>query len=121
MAKTNSECDTYLATLDGTFLALFSTATDATGGGTEITTNGMSRQAITFGAPTAASGGGRQRANSAIITFGPFTGLVAPTHYGIMSASTGGTMRRFGALDQAQSTSSGRLEVAIGALVVKET
>ncbi len=121
MAKTNTECDTVLATYDGTFLALFSTATDASGGGTEITTNGMTRQAITFGAPTNASGGGRQRVNSATIVFGPFTGSVAPTHYGIMSASSGGTMRRFGALTQAQSTSSGRLEIPSGDLVVKET
>jgi hypothetical protein len=121
MSKTNTECDTYLSTLDGTFLALFSSATDASGGGTEITNNGMSRQAITFGAPTAAGGGGRQRVNSATIVFGPFSGSVAPTHYGIMSAITGGTMRRFGALTQAQTTSSGRLEIPAGDLVVKET
>ncbi len=121
MAKTNAECDTYLATLDGSFLALFSSATDAAGGGTEITNNGMSRQPITFAAPTAASGGGRQRVNSSTLVFGPFTGTVAPTHYGIMSAVSGGTMRRFGALTQAQTTSSGRLEIPAGDLVVKET
>lgn len=122
MAKTAAECDTYLATLDNTFLALFNG--DPLGAGTELPTiSGYARQAITWGAPTNASGATRQRANTNIMTFGPFTGAAGnATHFAIMSLVSGGVMRRVGALTQAiNNITTGRLEAAAGAFVAKES
>lgn len=129
MAKTNSECDAVLATLDGSsFLALFEG--DPAGSGVELTGNGYARQAVTWGAPTNASGGGRQRQNTNVMTFGPFSGspsAAAPTpanitHFAIFSLVTGGTMRRTGALTSAvNNVNSGRLEAAAGSFTAKET
>jgi hypothetical protein len=118
MAKTPAECDSFLATYDAHFAALFDG--DPAGAGTEITTNGVARQAVTFGAPTNAPGGGRQRVNSNVLNFGPISGTVNATHYGLFTAVSGGTMRRYAPLNATQNTNSGRIEVAISALVIKE-
>lgn len=119
MSKTVGECDAVLARYDAHFAALYDG--DPVGAGTEIAASGVARQAVTLGAATDAAGGGRQRVNANVLNFGPISGAVNATHYALFSAVTGGTMRRYGPLNATQNTSSGRIEVAIGALIIKET
>lgn len=88
---TNSEENRLLDTsLDGTYLALYTTAPAEDGtGGVEISGNGYARQLISFGA---ASGG--QKQNNADILFPAATGAQGTiVAYGILSAVTGGTIR----------------------------
>lgn len=83
------------------YLALFTTAPTATGGGTEVTGGSYSRATLTF---TASSGGATTNANQVQIV-----GMPAVTVVGlaIMSASTGGTMLFYGNLLTAKTTNSG--------------
>ena len=78
---------------DTPYLALYTATPTISGGGTEVTGGSYARQAITFGSITAGS-----MSNSSTITF---SGLPAATitHYGILNASTGGTLKVFGALN----------------------
>jgi len=78
------------------FLALFTAAPSDTGGGTEVTGGAYARvnAAGKFAAP--ANG---QMANNAAISFPDATAAWGNvTHWALMTASTGGTMLRHGAL-----------------------
>jgi hypothetical protein len=103
-----------------TFLALFTTAPDDTGAGTEVTTagtNGYSRQSVTWGAPT---GDPAAASNTNAITFGPFSAdLGNVTHLALMSASTGGSMLWYWTADAAKDPANGdSITVAAGALTM---
>lgn len=91
-------------------------------GGTEISTAGYARQAITFGAPSG-SAGARQVANSAAVTFGPFTADPPNiTGMAILDASTAGNMLYHDALATARDPATDdSVEFATSALVVSET
>lgn len=85
------------------YLALFTTATNDAGGGTEVSGGSYARQAITL---AAASGGASS--NSADITFPTATadwGTV--THVAIMDALTGGNMLMHSPLDASKTVSNG--------------
>lgn len=76
------------------YLALYTTATDDAGGGTEVAAGGYARQATAFGAPTNGSG-----QNSGTVLFGPASadwGTV--THGGYRDASSGGNLLTHGPL-----------------------
>jgi hypothetical protein len=103
-----------------TYLALFITAPDDTGAGTEITTagtNGYSRQAVTWGAP---SGDPSVAANTNLITFGAFSSnLPEVPHLALMSAATGGTMLYYWTADAPKDPDNGdSITVDIGALTM---
>jgi len=85
------------------YLALFTTATDDAGGGTEVSGGAYARQAVTLGA---ASGGHSE--NSADITFPTAAadwGTV--THVALMDALTGGNMLMHTPLDASKTVNNG--------------
>ncbi len=98
------------------FAALFTSATDDTGGGTEVATGSYARQAITFGAPSPAG----TIANSATITFPTATaswGTV--THFAIFDAVTTGNMLMHSPLNVSKTIDTDdTAEFAVGALTV---
>ena len=78
------------------YLALFTAAPSDSGGGTECSGNGYSRQTVAF---AAATGTGGTTSNSGNVTFtasGGNFGLV--THIGIFDASTSGNLIWHGAM-----------------------
>jgi hypothetical protein len=78
------------------YLGAYVTATDASGGGTEVAYSGYARQAVAL---SVASGAGGQVANTARVTFpAPASGTYAITHVGLLDASTAGNMLWQGAL-----------------------
>lgn len=82
-------------------LALYTSSPNAGGGGTEVTGGSYARKPITFG--TISSG---SMSNSSAITFAglPTSNI---THYAILSAATGGTMRVYGSLNSAAAVVTG--------------
>ena len=93
------------------YLALFTAAPSDSGGGTEVSTGGYSRQTIAF---SAASGG--TTSNSADVSFtatGADYGTV--THMGIFDASSGGNLLWHGALTASKTVADGdTLTFAVG-------
>lgn len=85
------------------YAALFTTATDATGSGTEVTGGSYARQSITF---SAASGGAITNSNT--ITFPTASASWGTiTHFAIMSASSGGNMLIQGQFTNSRTIGSG--------------
>lgn len=97
------------------FVALFSSAPNDAGGGTEISGNGYSRQSVSW---DAASGTGGTTDNSGAISFtASGSGFGTVTHIGIFDASTSGNLLWHGAMDTAKSVASGDvLQFAAGAI-----
>ena len=85
------------------YVALFTSATEDSGGGTEVSGGSYARQAVTL---SAASGGASE--NSADITFPQATadwGTI--THVALMDAATGGNMLMHSALDASKTVNNG--------------
>lgn len=100
----------------GHYLALFTSAPTAAGGGTEVTGGGYARKPITFGSVTNA-----EIKNTAAITF-PDMPATTITHYAIMSAATGGTMRVNGTLNSSASLQSGwQYQIPVNGLTIAST
>jgi len=98
------------------YLALFSSATDEAGSGTELAGNGYSRQAITFGAHS-----GGTCTNSNTVTFGPASANWATvTDAAIMDAATTGNMLIYGVLAASKTVNSGEsLQFSVGQISVQ--
>jgi hypothetical protein len=95
------------------YLALYTTNPTAADIGTEVTGGSYSRKAITFGSTS-----GGARSNTASISF-PGLPAATITHYGIRSASTGGTLRAFGPLNSSMVAVSGdEVTFAVGAVEI---
>lgn len=78
------------------YLALFTTAPTAAGGGQEVSGGGYSRQSVTFSAPSLVSGV-ETVSNSADVTWSNFSAAVGTVAYwGIYNAATGGTLMWYG-------------------------
>lgn len=93
------------------YLALYTTATDETGAGTEVTGGTYARQLVTFG--VWATGGAL---NDASVTF---TGLPAATitHAALLDASVAGNMLMEGYLTSQQTVLAGdSINFAIGSI-----
>jgi hypothetical protein len=105
------------------FVALSTTTpTDAGGNFTEPVGNGYGRVSTAAADWAAASGTApASKANGNAITFPSATGAWGTvTHFGLFSASTGGTLRAWGALTTSRAPASGDVvRFAIGALIVK--
>ena len=97
------------------FVALFSSAPNDAGGGTEVSGNGYSRQSVSW---DTASGTGGTTANSGAVSFtASGSGFGTVTHIGIFDASTSGNLLWHGAMDTAKSVASGDvLQFAAGAI-----
>lgn len=102
----------------GLFVGLFSSdPTDASTGGTEVTTTirTAGRPAATFGAPN--SGG--TIANSALIDFGNAAGAATVSFYAVYDSASGGNKLFSGALTASKSISQNDpVSFAIGALTL---
>ena len=105
-----------------TYLALLTVAgTDANtiAALTEVTTAGYARQAVTWGAPT---GDPSVAANTAVITFGPFT--ADPPSIGFLglvssaSGTTGDFLYRWTADTARDGISGDSITIAVGALTM---
>lgn len=95
MGLTNSEEKRLLdySLASPVYVALFTTAPDDTGAGTEVSGGGYTRQEITF---DAASNG--EKRNNADVLFPVATGSWGTiTHAAIFDAQTNGTMKWYGA------------------------
>jgi hypothetical protein len=95
------------------YVALYTAAPSDSGGGTEVSTGGYSRQSVTFGA---ASSPGGTTSNTGAVSFtasGANYGTV--THIGIFDASTGGNLLWHGAMTASKTVNDGdTLEFSIG-------
>lgn len=95
------------------FVALYTSAPSDSGGGTEVSGNGYSRQSVAF---AAASTPGGTTSNTGAVSFtaaGGSWGTI--THMAIFTASTGGNMLWHGALTASKTVGDGdTLEFAIG-------
>jgi hypothetical protein len=95
------------------YIALYTAAPSDSGGGTEVSGNGYSRQSATF---AAASTPGGTTSNSGAVSFtasGGSWGTI--THMAIFDASTSGNMLWHGALTASKTIGDGdTLEFAIG-------
>ena len=95
------------------YVALYTAAPSDSGGGTEVSTGGYSRQAVTFGA---ASSPGGTTSNTGAVSFtasGANYGTV--THIGIFDNSTSGNLLWHGALTASKTVNDGdTLEFSIG-------
>ena len=110
------------------WIALFTAAPTDSTGGTEVTGGGYARQEVTCADAswtfTADDGAGNsQIANANVITFAnPTANQGTITHWAIMSAVTGGTVRHYGALTSSINATVGSIGPSFqaGALVIKE-
>ena len=87
------------------YVALYTAAPDDTGGGTEVSGNGYSRQSVTFDAATSGAG---TTANSGDVVFtaaGGSWGTI--THIGIFDASTAGNLLWHGSLTASKTVADG--------------
>lgn len=95
------------------YVALYTAAPSDSGGGTEVSTGGYSRQSVTFGA---ASSPGGTTSNTGAVSFtasGANYGTV--THIGIFDALTTGNLLWHGAMTTSKTVNDGdTLEFSIG-------
>lgn len=103
------------------YVALFTTATNKSGGGTEVSGGGYARQAVTFGVPGAGVDG-RKVSNSAEVAFPVATASWGTiTHCAIFDAATGGNMLYQGALEASKLVDiNDQLKFAVGDLSIEE-
>jgi hypothetical protein len=93
------------------YVALFTTATTDAGGGTELSTGGYARQAVTFTVT------GDTATNSATIDFVSSGDWANITNVAVYDASTAGNMLFHGALTAARDPAAGdTIRFAAGAL-----
>lgn len=95
------------------YVALFTAAPSDTGGGTELSTGGYARQAVTFTVT------GDTASNNAVIDFVSSGDWGNITHVGIFDASTAGNLLAWGALAAARDPASGdTIRFAASALTI---
>jgi hypothetical protein len=83
------------------YVALFTAAPSDTGGGTELSTGGYARQAVTFTVT------GDTASNNAVIDFVSSGDWGNITHVGVFDALTTGNLLAWGALTAARDPASG--------------
>ena len=95
------------------YVALYTAAPSDSGGGTEVSGNGYSRQAVAF---DAASSPGGTTSNTGAVTFTASGGAWGTiTHIGIFDASTSGNLLWHGAMTASKTVADGdTLEFSIG-------
>lgn len=100
----------------GHYLALYTSNPGPTNTGTEVSGGGYARKPITFGSISSAT-----IKNTAAITF-PDMPTANITHYAIISAATGGTMRAYGALDSPAALQEGwQYQIPVNGITITST
>lgn len=95
------------------YVALFTAAPSDTGGGTEISTGGYARQAVTFSVT------GDTASNTGVLDFVSSADWANITHVGIFDASTAGNLLFWGALTTPRDPASGdTIRFAASALTI---
>lgn len=95
------------------YLALFTAAPSDSGGGTEVSGNGYSRQTIAFDTATGTGGTTSNDADVSFTASGGSFGTVS--HVGIFDASTGGNLLWHGAMTASKTIADGdTLEFSTG-------
>jgi hypothetical protein len=95
------------------YVSLHTSATTDAGGGTELSTGGYARQAVTFSVT------GDTASNTAIIDFVSSGDWANITHIAVWDASSAGNMLFHGALTSARDPASGdTIRIAAGALTL---
>ena len=95
----------------GTWVALFTSATNDAGGGTEVTGNGYARQTVTFA--TASAGATSNTDAPSFTASGGSFGTI--THVAITDAASGGNFLYHGSMTTSKTIADGEtLEFAIG-------
>ena len=98
---------------DTPFLALYTSAPKASGGGTEVSGGSYARLPITFSAISSGS-----MSNTAAITFAGLPNATI-THYGVLNADTGGTLKVYGALNSSVAVASGdQVQFPVGSITI---
>ena len=95
------------------YLALYTSSPNAGGGGTEVSGGSYARQTVAFGAISSGS-----MSNTSVVTF---TNLPAATitHFAVLSASTAGIMRVYGALNASAAVISGdQVQFPVGSITI---
>jgi hypothetical protein len=104
------------------YIALFTTATNDAGGGTEVTGGSYARTPITNNTtnwPDASSGSKSLAVEHTSVTATDDWGTI--THMAIMDASSGGNMLYHGALDLSRIVNNGdNVRFAVGSIVITE-
>lgn len=104
----------------GTYVSLHSTNPGETGGGAELSGGGYAREEVTSWTVV----NNHTRANAADIDFTESTGSQGTaTHFGIWTASVGGDLLYYGALDTSRAIDAAGITIVIpaGDLVVTES
>lgn len=104
------------------YLALYTTAPNDSGGGTEVSGGAYARTPISFALPTTYSGTGSYTYNTSAVTFPTATAswgsIVA---VGIFDASLGGNLLYYGTLSASETISTGQaFTIAASQLTVTE-
>lgn len=95
------------------YVALYTAAPSDSGGGTEVTGSGYSRQSVTFDAATSPGGTTSNNNTVSFTASGGSFGTV--THIGIHTASTGGQLLWHGSMTASKTVADGdTLEFSIG-------
>ena len=98
---------------DTPHLALYTSAPNAGGGGTEVSGGSYARLPITFGAISSGS-----MSNTAAVVFAGLPNATI-THYGVLNASTGGTLKVYGALNSSVSVITGdQVQFPVGSITI---
>ena len=95
------------------YVALYTAAPSDSGGGTEVSTGGYSRQAVTFDAATSPGGTTSNTGTVSFTASGANFGTI--THIGIFDNSSGGNLLWHGAMTASKTVNDGdTLEFSIG-------
>lgn len=98
---------------DTPYLALYTSSPNAGGGGTEVSGGSYARLAVAFGAISSGS-----MSNTAAIVFAGLPNATI-THYGVLNAATGGTLKVYGALSSSVSAVSGdQVQFVAGSITI---
>lgn len=97
------------------YIGLFTAAPSDSGGGTEVSGNGYSRQSVTFAAATSPGGTTDNTGSVSFTASGGNWGSI--THIGIFDASTSGNLLWHGSLSSSKTVNDGdTLQFAAGAV-----
>lgn len=95
------------------YLALYTASPTPSGGGTEVSGGSYARLAVTFGAISSGS-----MSNTAALTFSGLPNATI-THYGILTAATGGSLKVYGALNASAAVVTGdQVQFPVGSITI---
>ena len=98
---------------DTPYLALYTASPNAGGGGTEVSGGSYARLPITFSSITSGT-----MSNTASIVFSGLPNATI-THYGVLNAATGGTLKVYGALNSSvAAVSRDQVQFPVGSITI---